>query len=85
MNTVKQLGLYTLIFVLIIALILLGYRSKKLKATLVKLLKTQHALELQKITEKRKVLREEVKNLDAKRREKASRFRKYLAEYKRSK
>lgn len=78
MVTFKKIALFIGLTFLVVLLFVIGFQSKRIKKLIVKLLESQHALETQELESKKQKLKKEVRDIDAKRREKTRALRAYL-------
>jgi hypothetical protein len=78
MITVKRLGIFCALGLLLAFLMLVGYQSKKIKQIMLRLLTTQHKLEVQALEAKRLTLKTKVEDLNAKRLQKIDTLHAYI-------
>ena len=77
--TLKQWAYMAAAAGVLFLLLLLGFKSAKLKKTAARLLRTSGELELQKIKIKTDNLKQKARDLDEKRKQKAAAYRDYIA------
>lgn len=75
--TLNQAGLLFAIFIIIVLLVLLGFKSAKLKKILTELLIKKSELETNKLNNQINNLKQKARGLDAKRKESAAKYRNY--------